>query len=953
MYKIRITGKGLTKAQYQNSQVGVNSDPFSISYTRPNPLTDPEESPEPEDNITTSSTFGQTNALPGLFSNMDQTDRKYNADGTFQQKYDVSLLGAQPNKRMGNKYNNWFKKKYFPNDKKNFQNLGLARFSGVGLNIFGNIANEIENQGKQKEWNKWFRQQNLPDNMYAVGPGNDRGDFDINEGIYRPNQLTPPNPGAFNTAQFGGSMVLNNPDMPVRIRITSGPSMMKYGGQSGLGLGLDIGQRRVYTDMPKDKDKQVSQTIKEVPRNQANIEAEKGETVYGDIDGDGAFEHFNIGGKRHTEGGTPLNVPEGSFIFSDTKKMIIKDPNILLEFAMAPRKEGYTPAEIAKKYDVNKYKAIMEDSNADPVRKSTAQLMIKNFQKKLAKLALIQEGMKGFPQGIPKVALDTLPEAAAMQEAMQQTQQLEEGQPNPEEEMMMEEQVPSEEMMEQPPMQRYGGPQGSLNKYQAGTQVGYTPTYSDPSMVSPTIGSGFNPSAQQQSATPLTQEELQRKYPWFKPYTQSVTEEGRISRTTGRDTLFDPSAPSQYNDVDYWVQDAKNKGIDINNIEDLQRYIYKELETEDPAAVDQMWTEYGPTLKSDEKNLENFADAKAGARTAFAASRRRKPTDQTIIGFKCVTNPDGTRSVQSSSYMTQNDMAVAGASSDEAAVRARCNNSVTPGRINRGGKKQSAPYGWMTPDIVNMAAASAVPPKKYLPYIAPAPYESNRLSLEDWRAQAAARQSMYNKQGEMMGVYGPTSGQGANQSLAAGQQAEGLAGDIAGVTSRNVDRVNQFLQGERQRKDQFNLLGANRSTELYKGNVVANQQYDNARRQYINNMAKTFGQGWGNASKLGMLNAINPMFQVNPYSGRSFFTGQGYGTDKFGRSSGGSGSGDWASIQSDYLKAKRDAPELSFSEYMKYAGVGGKNKSLEDYDQSRQMAQMYGFNFNPFEAMGS
>jgi hypothetical protein len=207
----------------------------------------------------------------------------------------------------------------------------------------------------------------------------------------------------------------------------------------------------------------------------------------------------------------------------------------------------------------------------------------------------------------------------------------------------------------------------------------------------------------------------------------------------------------------------------------------------------------------------------------------------------------------------------------------------------------------MTPDVVNLAAAAAIPPRKDLPYIAPTQYEQSRISLEDWRAQAAHRQALYNKQAEMMGVYGPTTGQGANQSLAAGQQAEGLAGDIAGVTSRNVDRVNQFLQNERQRKDQFNLLGSNRATELYKGNVIANQQYDNAMRQYANNLAKTFGQGWKNASQLGMLNAVNPYYKVNPFSGRSYFTGRGKGTNKFSRTSDSSMATAFPALKNQYM----------------------------------------------------
>ena len=58
-----------------------------------------------------------------------------------------------------------------------------------------------------------------------------------------------------------------------------------------------------------------------VPRDEANIEAEKGETVLTDLDQDGIFELYDIGGKRHGGGGTPLSLPPQSFIYSDTPKL--------------------------------------------------------------------------------------------------------------------------------------------------------------------------------------------------------------------------------------------------------------------------------------------------------------------------------------------------------------------------------------------------------------------------------------------------------------------------------------------------------------------------------------------------------------------------------------------------------------------------------------------------------
>jgi len=148
---------------------------------------------------------------------------------------------------------------------------------------------------------------------------------------------------------------------------------------------------------------EVRDTLQPVARDGANLEAERGETAMVNIDGIPA--HFKIGGKRHSEGGTPLNLPDNSFIFSDTAKMRIKDPILLAQFGMVPKKSGYTPAEIAKKYDINKYREILADPNTSDVDRSTAELMISNYNMKLAKLALVQESMKGFPQGIPVVAM--------------------------------------------------------------------------------------------------------------------------------------------------------------------------------------------------------------------------------------------------------------------------------------------------------------------------------------------------------------------------------------------------------------------------------------------------------------------------------------------------------------------------------------------------------------------
>jgi hypothetical protein len=96
---------------------------------------------------------------------------------------------------------------------------------------------------------------------------------------------------------------------------------------------------------------QVSKTLTAVPRSAANLEAEGGETVVGNLDGSKMPSFKTIKGPRHSNGGVPLLLPEDSFIFSDTKSMRIADPKVLDMFGVKPKKGGYTPAELSKKYD--------------------------------------------------------------------------------------------------------------------------------------------------------------------------------------------------------------------------------------------------------------------------------------------------------------------------------------------------------------------------------------------------------------------------------------------------------------------------------------------------------------------------------------------------------------------------------------------------------------------------
>jgi hypothetical protein len=238
---------------------------------------------------------------------------------------------------------------------------------------------------------------------------------------------------------------------------------------------------------------QVRKTMGAVPREEANLEAEGGETLVGDIDGSTFPSFFHIKGPRHSAGGVPMNLPDDTFIFSDTASMKITDPKILKMFNKSPKKGGYTPAELSKAYDINKYRKILQDPESNKMEKKTAEMMIKNYVMKLGALAIAQESKKGFPQGIPVIAkpymeankiteADLMPEVAKQQEEQQQMMAQQQGAPQEqmgeapeqmlsgepvaqtsiEEDMQMPPQM-SPEQMQQAPMAMYGMEMGGYD----------------------------------------------------------------------------------------------------------------------------------------------------------------------------------------------------------------------------------------------------------------------------------------------------------------------------------------------------------------------------------------------------------------------------------------------------------------------------------------------------------
>jgi len=1033
--KIRITGKGLPKAQYQNSQItNAPARQWHANWDQEGFDTDP-----------AGPLYQPPQAAKAFSAPKWQT--AINNTMTAGQKAASNVLSTPTAKTLGK--------------------------IGRGVSQFANVANPIFNyfdaQKKDEATLDNLREMNMAENLY-FDPTKYRGDWD-QEGIFRPDELGFDSKGEYVNATYGpttyaqdGGTMLNDTDMQkIRIRITGMPQeQMAYGGQSNYGL--DLGQRNVYDTMSDSRADSISNTIKEVPRDEANIEAEGGETVYGDLDGDGGLEHSKIVGKRHTQGGVPLKVPEGTFIFSDTKKMKIKDSEVLKAFGLNGKSGGYTPAEIAKRYDINKYKAVLEDQYADDMSKATAQLMIKNYKKKLGMLSVVQEAMKGFPQGIPDVAESVMNGGSEMQGGGE------------------EQQMGGEEMAYGGDIPKYQGDQGGsqaggsrlnstfeflspftkelvskINAEQDLKRRKEASAKPEPNLVMNPDGSYYysktqgDPQMLYNTATgqraPITDDEYPKYMALLKKYNSrnipgqsyinniSAADAGELSRLATKfgfkrdaegttpgyrviqgstpgltfstkstksgiagffggyspelyerkvvEDSLGPEATAKLTPLELRKTFFKELGVDITGISDAKLADTKKLYTDKNFFEKSFYPKFTKRFASESYRPEMKDDMYIGAEHYDAFKSRPKEAGVPVTGYVCQEGPNG-RTVVPSSYMDEQARIEAGAYASADEAEKVCSTKPTTGKkgyrclgILPDGKPnvvydESGTYAsydeaaktcvagdkeifdYMTPDKNTFWAAAQLPPKKYLPWRKNVPFEPGNVVFEDWRAKAAQRfANQYAAPSEQLAAYTGPQGLASNFSFLAGQAGEGIGQDIAQVDSRNVATANAFGSQERQRKDQYNLLNAMNAQDYWKDYVTTNQQFDNANRAYINNLVKAGNNAWNNRMNLGMLNAVNPVFKVDPRTGKSNFT-KAYGTGKFpgyANANTGQRAADIPQLVSEYM-ADKGGSDLTFKDWRALKYGTASNGVANPYASAQQLLPMYnalqqGYAFNP------
>lgn len=319
--------------------------------------------------------------------------------------------------------------------------------------------------------------------------------------------------------------------------------------------------RVIIEKVPQRTD--INSTIKPIDREDANAEIEAGEIVF---DPEKLTLHKALG-KRHNQGGTPVNLNEGAFILSDFNKLALSKKELKsfeLKSGGKYSKKKSTPAKILEKnVDLHHHNKLIEILSRDPrlindATLNSARLMVEKNLEKVGLVSFLQENKKNFTDGPPQFSMGTAPVYSDnMDKRLKQVGQYLKG-----------------------------------GKFLQSFQKGKVPG-------------------------------------WFKFWTQSNTPEGKIS-PTGKITTYNPENGNEiYDDYAYWRDVAGRDFNDAKDLQTFAYDYILKRDPFALAAMQAEYGRTAQGLKNPDDITYGFADGIFGARTAsilgWDRANRKKP----------------------------------------------------------------------------------------------------------------------------------------------------------------------------------------------------------------------------------------------------------------------------------------------------------------------------------------
>ena len=557
-----------------------------------------------------------------------------------------------------------------------------------------------------------------------------------------------------------------------------------------------------------------SDTLPEAHPDDANVNAEKQEQVLGNFTPDGLPSLMGVNGKPHTEGGKNVVVPDNSFIFSDTKALKIKDPEVLKAFNQT---KPSTPAQLAKQYKLQKFTKQLADPDVDPVTKKTAQLMVGNMTEKLNQLASVQESMKN-RMGIG------------------------------------DQQQPQQQMQ---PMAQYGGlpkaQYGLRNKPGNGNyqeDPSHTDLVYDPDRTDGTYMKGHGNFANPYSPYTTDHNSYHAPVSGDAPVGE---QQMQLQPRTGNNVIGIPRDEAQK------ILNGKDRVPYTKEI--ASRIGYDGRYGDDTYGLQRWEQEQAPGYDVSRASLQGKPDGILGVRT-LSPPQYVNPWDD--------AHDTPERPAAQLPTTVADPTTVSATGQGNAPVDKGLGSTTNTNQYGQPADGK-VPFTAPTPDKWGIANSilNAATIHRYPGWEAPIGAVAPNTVFEDPTRQLAALHEQSNAASQNAAISGNS--RAARANAMGYQNADAVANTIGQVANRNVQTSNQASDRAAQISNALQEKQAARLSKMYQENVISAQQYDNALREGRNDITKQFQTAWNDRSKTDFMNKTSPYFNFNPVTGARTF----------------------------------------------------------------------------------
>ena len=561
------------------------------------------------------------------------------------------------------------------------------------------------------------------------------------------------------------------------------------------------------------------------PRSAANLEAEKGETVVTDLDNNRIPEHYKIGGKKHSEGGTPLNLPPKSFIFSDHKSMSIKG-DALKKFIPGTSKKKMTPAQIAsnKRFDISEENKILKDADADTMAKATAERNIQSKLVKLGELAMEQESIKDFENGIPEIAMPFLKRQGV----------------SPEQVQMINAELEQKNMMDEmaaaygKETYGYGGSKKKKSYYQTGSETNQ--------IYAPDVASVFNKYGLSFDTSNIGATSYKD--------VQSFKGDGFYGGAEENIQGFKEVFSGLYPDTEKLVASLGTAGKNTSNPE-VKKFQEWYTNTYIPQQAQGIAAEI-KSKRGTDVSAEDLKALEAGLKQEFGFGTGKKGFDM-----------DGLMGTVVSSRLPI-DFNINPLPEEEPAPM-----PGTPEFV----PAPKGDVGYFPEDLINIAAVAGMNfPREYGYTQRLQPYLPDAVFLDPER-QLQANQEVGATNAQAMALQGRSQNLASNLAYMQGKLAANQADTLSTYNNANVQIANNLELKRADAMNKFAEYNASQNRQQRMDTATVNEAFAQQRNQQLENMSEAVNQALGNVRMQKLINELPDNYAYNPMTGEYIFTG--------------------------------------------------------------------------------